>query len=111
MGSKTSVHYLQRSRTKLRIRRQSHTTDSKIYYNLKEDFIDNNLVNFEHHPFPLDLAALNAEIILRCGVDKEKKFELLNKIYEKQGSWAVGSDINKINDSLKKIGSEFNLKN
>ena len=84
---------------------------SKIYYNLKEDFIDNNLVNFEHHPFPLDLAALNAEIILRCGVDKEKKFELLNKIYEKQGSWAVGSDINKINDSLKKIGLEINLKN
>ena len=84
---------------------------SKIYYNLKEDFIDNNLVNFEHHPFPLDLAALNAEIILRCGVDKEKKFELLGKIYEKQGSWAVGSDINKINDSLKKIGLEINLKN
>ena len=84
---------------------------SKLYYNLKEDFIDNNLVNFEHHPFPLDLAALNAEIILRCGVDKEKKFELLNKIYEKQGSWAVGSDINKINDSLKKIGLEINLKN
>ncbi len=84
---------------------------SKIYYNLKEDFIDNNLVNFEHHPFPLDLAALNAEIILRCGVDKEKKFELLSKIYEKQGSWAVGSDINKINDSLKKIGLEINLKN
>ncbi len=84
---------------------------SKIYYNLKKDFIDNNLLNFEHHPFPLDLAALNAEIILRCGVDKEKRFELLSKIYEKQGSWAVGSDINKINDSLKKIGSEFNLKN
>ena len=84
---------------------------SKIFYNLKKDFIDKNLVRFEHHPFPLDLAALNAEIILRCGVDKEKRFELLSKIYEKQGSWAVGSDINKINDSLKKIGSEFNLKN
>ena len=33
------------------------------------------------------------------------------KIYEKQNLWAVGSDINKINDSLKKIGLEFNLKN
>ena len=39
-----------------------------------------------------------------------KKFELLNKIYEKQKLWAVGSDINKINDSIKKIGLEFNLK-
>ena len=84
---------------------------SKIFYNLKKDFIDKNLVRFEHHPFPLDLAALNAEIILRCNVDKEKSFELLSKIYEKQGVWAKGSDINKINNSLKKIGSEVNLQN
>ena len=84
---------------------------SKIFSNLKKDFIDKGLVRFEHHPFPLDLAALNAEIILRCYVDKDKKFALLGKIYEKQQSWAVGSDINKINDSIKKIGLEVNLKN
>ena len=83
----------------------------KIFSNLKKDFIDKGLVRFEHHPFPLDLAALNAEIILRCNVDKDKKFALLNKIYEKQQLWAVGSDINKINDSIKKIGLEVNLKN
>ena len=83
----------------------------KIFSNLKKDFIDKGLVRFEHHPFPLDLAALNAEIILRCYVDKDKKFALLGKIYEKQQSWAVGSDINKINDSIKKIGLEVNLKN
>ena len=82
---------------------------SKIYYELKKDFIDRGIVKFEHHPFPLDLAALNAEIILRCHVDKVKRFELLSKIYEKQRLWAVGSDINKINDSIKKIGSELNL--
>ena len=84
---------------------------SKIFYNLKKDFIDKGLVRFEHHPFPLDLAALNAEIILRCYVDKDKKFALLDKIYEKQQLWAVGSDINKINDSIKKIGLEMNLEN
>lgn len=83
----------------------------KIFSNLKKDFIDKGLVRFEHHPFPLDLAALNAEIILRCYVDKDKKFALLGKIYEKQQSWAVGSDINKINDSIKKIGLDVNLKN
>ncbi len=82
---------------------------SKIYYELKKDFIDRGIVKFEHHPFPLDLAALNAEIILRCHVDNVKRFELLSKIYEKQRLWAVGSDINKINDSIKKIGSELNL--
>ena len=83
---------------------------SEIYYNLKKDFIDAGLVKFEHHPFPLDLAALNAEIILRCSIIDEKKFELLGAIYKKQNSWAVGSDINKINESIKKIGSEFNMK-
>ena len=84
---------------------------SEIYYPLKKDFIDKNLVRFEHHPFPLDLAALNAEIILRCNVDNEKRFELLGKIYKKQRVWAIGSDIIKINDSIKKIGTEIDLSN
>ena len=82
---------------------------SKIYYQLKRDFIEGGMIRFEHHPFPLDLAALNAEIILRCHVDNEKRFQFLGKIYEKQKSWAVGSDINVINDSIKKIGQEVDL--
>ena len=84
---------------------------SKIFDKLKKEFIDVGLVKFEHHPFPLDLAALNAEIILRCNVENEESFKLLRKIYEKQKLWAVGSDINKINNSIKKIGSEINFEN
>ena len=80
-----------------------------VFDELKKDFIDKGLVRFEHHAFPLDLAALNAEIIVRCHVDNDKKFELLKKIYKKQKIWAVGSDIDKINESIKKIGSEINL--
>ena len=80
-----------------------------IFYNLKKNFIDKGLVKFEHHSFPLDLAALNAEIIVKCHVDKKNRLKVLNKMYEKQKIWAVGSDINKINDSLKKIGTEVNL--
>ena len=68
-------------------------------------------MKFEHHPFPLDLAALNAEIILRCHVDRTKRVELLDKMYQKQRVWAVGSDINKINNEIKKIGLEINLNN
>ena len=30
-------------------------------------------------------------------------------MYNQQKVWAVGSDINKINDSIKKIGSDLNL--
>ena len=80
-----------------------------IYENLKKDFIDKGLVKFEHHAFPLDLAALNAEIIVRCHVNNDEKFKLLKKIYEKQKDWVIGSDINIINDSIKKIGAELNL--
>jgi len=81
----------------------------KIHKNLKEEFIDTGKVRFEHHAFPLDLAALNAEKILRCVKNSEKSFQFLSEIYKKQNKWAVGSDINKINESLKKIGLNFNL--
>ncbi len=80
---------------------------SQVFKRLKKDFIDKGLVKFEHHAFPLDLAALNAEIIVRCHVDNLKRFQLLDRIYEKQKVWAVGSDINRINDSIKKIGLEI----
>ena len=82
---------------------------SAIFNNLKKDYIDKGLVKFEHHAFPLDLAALNAEIVVRCQPNNNKKFELLEEIYNKQKSWAVGSDINKINDLIKKIGLNFDL--
>ena len=82
-----------------------------IFENLKKDFIDKGLVKFEHHSFPLDLAALNAELIIRCHVDNIKKFQLLGEIYKKQNQWAVGSDINIINESIKKIGLSSGLNN
>ena len=41
--------------------------------------------------------------------NNEKKFKLLEEIYKKQKTWAVGSDINKINDLIKKIGLDFDL--
>ena len=82
-----------------------------IFYNLKKDYIDKGLVNFEHNAFPLDLAALNAELIVRCAETAEKKFQLLGEIYRKQNKWAVGSDIKKINKLIKEIGLNSNLKN
>ena len=87
---------------------------TNIYEKLKEDYIDKGLVKFEHHAFPLDLAALNAEIIIRCDVNTslntgDMKFELLTEMYKKQKMWAVGSDIDKINILIKKIGINFDL--
>jgi len=82
-----------------------------IFENLKKEYIDKGIVKFEHHSFPLDLAALNAEIIIRCHIDNNKKFQLLGEIYKKQSQWAVGSDINVINESIKKIALDSGLSN
>tara|TARA_B100000963_G_C22524340_1_gene624543 strand:- start:173 stop:766 length:594 start_codon:yes stop_codon:yes gene_type:complete len=82
-----------------------------VFDKLKEEYIDNGLVKFEHHAFPLDSAAFNAELIVRCASNNKEKFELLDEMYNKQKVWAVGSEINKINESIKKIGSNFNLTN
>ena len=80
-----------------------------IFENLKKEYIDKNVVKFEHHSFPLDLAALNAEIIIRCHTDYNKSFQLLSEIYKKQNQWAIGSDINIINESIKKIALDSGL--
>ena len=82
---------------------------NSVFNKLKEEYIDKGLVKFEHHAFPLDLAALNAEVIVRCAPNNEKKFKLLDQMYIKQKVWAVGSDINKINELIKKIGLELDL--
>ena len=84
---------------------------TNVYEKLKKEYIDKGLVKFEHHAFPLDLAALNAEIIVRCQDNNKKKFELLTEIYNKQTTWAVGSDIKKINELIKKVGLNFDLSN
>ena len=85
------------------------TFHTSIFSKLKKEYIDEGLVRFEHHAFPLDLAALNAEVVVRCQTNNEKKFKLLEEIYNKQTFWAVGSDIDKINDLIKKVGSDFDL--
>jgi protein-disulfide isomerase len=92
------------------------TFHENIYEKLKEDYIDKGLVKFEHHAFPLDLAALNAEIIIRCDVNTSLntgniEFKRLTEMYKKQKMWAVGSDIDKINSLIKKIGINFDLSN
>ena len=82
---------------------------NSIFHKLKDEYIDKGLVLFEHHAFPLDLAALNAEIIVRCTSSNEKKFELLDEMYNKQKVWAVGSEIGKINKLIMRVGTDLNL--
>ena len=81
----------------------------KVYEELDKEYISIGKVKFEHHSFPLDLAALNAEKILQCKANSQTNFKLLTEIYKKQNKWAAGSDINIINNSIKTIGKEFSL--
>ena len=81
----------------------------KIYKKLEKEYIDIGKVKFEHHAFPLDLAALNAEKILKCKTDGKTNMSFLTEIYKKQNRCSVGSDIKVINESIKKIGREFSL--
>ncbi len=81
----------------------------KIFYKLDKEFIQTNVVRFEHNGFPLDLAALNAEKVLKCLDDPKKKLSFLSEIYEKQDSWTSGQDINSINSKLSKIANNYDL--
>ena len=83
----------------------------KVVLKIKSDSVLNNIVNFEHIGFPLDLAALNAEKILYCSKNQENRFELLTHLYNEQNNWASGSNINDINESLKKIANKFKIGN
>tara|TARA_B100000795_G_C22617589_1_gene367605 strand:+ start:201 stop:785 length:585 start_codon:yes stop_codon:yes gene_type:complete len=80
-----------------------------IYEKLEKEYIGTNRVKFEHHAFPLDLSALNAEKILQCSGEPQTNMNFLTEIYKKQKKWSTGSDIKAINKSVKKIGKEFGL--
>jgi protein-disulfide isomerase len=81
----------------------------KIYKKLRNEYVSTGKVEFKHNAFPLDLAALNAEKILQCTTDTKTKMNFLTELYKRQNKWAVGSEIKVINESIKKIGEEFNL--
>ena len=52
--------------------------------------------------FPLDQAAFNASKLLHC-LDQKKQIAFLDTIYESQEKWTSGSNINEINNNLKKM--------
>ena len=83
----------------------------KVILSIKSDEKLNSVVRFEHIGFPLDLAALNGEKILYCSKNQENRFELLTHLYNEQNNWASGSNINDINESLKKIANKFKISN
>jgi len=74
----------------------------KVVPELKKEYIDSGKAQIIFIDFPLDEAAFNAAKLLHCS-DKEKQMEFLDIIYETQSKWVNGSNINDINNNLKKI--------
>ena len=69
---------------------------------IEKNYVKSGVVQLIFMDFPLDQASLNASKILHCS-NEERQIKLLNKIYEKQSSWASGSSIEQINSNLQKV--------
>ena len=74
----------------------------KVIPKIKEKYIESGKVQLIFIDFPLDQAAFNASKLLHC-IDQKKQIIFLDTIYETQESWTNGSDIEDINENLKKI--------
>ena len=74
----------------------------KVVSEIKNKYIKSGKVQLIFIDFPLDKAAFNASKLLHC-LDEKKQMIFLDTIYETQESWTNGSDIEDINENLKKI--------
>ena len=80
---------------------------TKIYPELKQDFIDSGLASIEFRNFPLDLAALNASKITHCKNDGDSK--ILHYLYTEQNQWVKGNNILEINNNLRNVLDKSNF--
>ena len=67
-----------------------------------KEYIKTDKVQLIFIAFPWDQLAFNASKLLHC-VKKENQIVFLDTIYETQSDWTAGSNINSINNNLKKI--------
>ena len=67
-----------------------------------KEYIKTDKVQLIFIDFPLDQLAFNASKLLHC-LKKENQIIFLDTIYETQSEWTSGSNINSINNNLKKI--------
>lgn len=74
----------------------------KIVSEIKKNYVESGKVQLIFIDFPLDQAAFNASKLLHC-LDRKKQIVFLDTIYENQNVWTAGSNIDEINNNLKKI--------
>ena len=74
----------------------------KVVSEIKKNYVESGKVQLIFIDFPLNQAAFNASKLLHC-LDQNKQITFLDTIYENQNEWTAGSNINEINNNLKKI--------
>ena len=80
----------------------------KIIPKIKEKYIEKGLVQIIFFDFPLDQAAFNASKLIQC-LDKKKQISYMDVIYKTQSKWTNGTNINDINNNLKKIVKDLGI--
>ena len=75
---------------------------------IEKNYVESGNVQLIFIDFPLDESAFNASKLLHC-LDKKKQIKFLDIIYKNQSKWATGSNINKINENLKKIVKDLGI--
>ena len=74
----------------------------KVVSQIEKNYVRSGKVQIIFLDFPLDAAALNASKLLHC-LNQEKQLVFLETLYKKQSNWTSGSNLNEINDNLKKL--------
>ena len=81
---------------------------TKVIPEIKKEYVKSGKVQLIFIDFPLNQAAFNASKLLHC-LDRKMQIKFLDTIYENQNRWANGSDINEINNKLKKIVKKLGM--
>ena len=81
---------------------------NEVLPEIKKKYIKTGKVQLIFVDFPLDQAAFNASKLLHC-LDKKKQITFMDKIYATQKQWTKGSNINDINNNLKKIVKDLGI--
>ncbi len=80
----------------------------KVISEIEKKFVKSGKVQIIFIDFPLDQAAFNASKLLNC-IDQKNKMKFMDSIYKNQDKWTSGSDLNTINNNLKKLLKDLNL--
>ena len=80
----------------------------KIVSEIKRKYVESGKVQLIFIDFPLDQAAFNAAKLLHC-IDQKKQISFLDIVYDTQSNWTNGSNIEDINNNLKKIAKNLGI--